>query len=224
MYDQKVEDGIARRKGAMLPSAGARITIIPYSNLLSAEISTHSSQTPNLKEMDTLSVVFQNILTRDVSETTYDAIVCATGYERHSWLNLLQSSGIGKHFGLSFASDKTCLAVERDLKGPAVYEKDLKLKMVEDIEDIREPCTPPESDASSRTPPTSPSFSGLYATDTLYISRRYRLIPLPTTGRGFVPRIYLQGGAEETHGLSETLLSVLGVRAGEVVEDLYPNC
>lgn len=223
MYDQKVEDGIARRKGAMLPSAGARITIIPYSSLLSAEISTHSSQTSNLKEMDTLSVVFQNTLTRDVSEMTYDAIVCATGYERHSWLNLLKSSGIGKHFGLSYASDKTCLTVERDLK-EAMYEKDLKLKMVEDIENIRESCTPSESDASSRTPPTSPSFSGLSATDTLYVSRRYRLIPLPTTGREFVPRIYLQGGAEETHGLSETLLSVLGVRAGEVVEDLYSNC
>jgi len=46
-----------------------------------------------------LTATLQNTLTRDVSETTYDAIVCATGYERHSWLNLLKSSGIGKHFG-----------------------------------------------------------------------------------------------------------------------------
>jgi L-ornithine N5-oxygenase len=59
-------------------------------------------------------------------------------------------------------------------------------------------------------------------TDTLYISRRYRL--LPTAGDGFAPKIYLQGCAEETHGLSETLLSVMGVRAQELVEDLCSKC
>jgi L-ornithine N5-oxygenase len=60
-------------------------------------------------------------------------------------------------------------------------------------------------------------------TDTLYISRRYRLLPLPTAGNEFIPKIYLQGCAEETHGLSDTLLSVTGVRAGEIVEDLCSN-
>ncbi|OAX41965.1 hypothetical protein K503DRAFT_848096 [Rhizopogon vinicolor AM-OR11-026] len=220
VYDQKVEDGIARRKGNTLPGSGARITIIPYSNLLSAEISTHSSQTS--AGADAFSLALQNTLTRDVSETTYDAIVCATGYERHSWLNLLKSSGIGKHFGLSLASDKTRLSVERNM-GEAVNGEinksralELRLKTVEDLEDI--PYTSSESDDSSST-----SLSEFSATDTLYVSRRYRLIPLPTTDRGFVPRIYLQGCTEETHGLSDTLLSVLGVRAGEVVEDLCSN-
>jgi len=216
MYDQKVEDGIARRKKNPPLGAGVRINIIPYSNLLSAEISTHSTET------DRVSLICQNILTRDVSETTYDAIVCATGYERHSWLNLLRSSNIGKHFGLSSASNNTCFTVERNLGAESgdPWALDLKLKTVETVEEVVEPCTPSESDGSSRTLSTSPSLSGVSVTETLYISRRYRLLPLPTTGRGFVPRIYLQGCAEETHGLSETLLSVLGVRAGEVVEDL----
>ena len=36
----------------------------------------------------------------------------------------------------------------------------------------------------------------------------------------FLPRIYLQGCTEATHGLSESLLSILGVRAGLVVDDI----
>ncbi len=52
----------------------------------------------------------------------------------------------------------------------------------------------------------------------IYISRGYRLVP--TDNSGLKSRIYLQGVEEATHGLSDSLLSVLGVRAGEVVDDL----
>ncbi|KAG0701352.1 L-lysine 6-monooxygenase (NADPH-requiring)-domain-containing protein [Suillus ampliporus] len=218
MYDQQVDGSIARRKGNKLSATSARITIVPYSHLSSAEITTPPSQT--FTETDRLSILLQNTLTEDVSETTYDAIVCATGYERHSWLNLLKSSNIGKRFGLSVTSNKTSLAAERDFEaavngrngtfGPTVNGKnghsrtsDMGIK----AEGIHLPRSPLESKVS----------------DTLYISRNYRLLPLPTTGCGFVPRIYLQGCAEETHGLSESLLSVTGVRAGEMVEDLCSN-
>ncbi|KAG1723592.1 L-lysine 6-monooxygenase (NADPH-requiring)-domain-containing protein [Suillus paluster] len=212
MYDQQVDGSIARRKGNKLSVTSTRINIIPYSNLSSAEITTHPSQIS--RETDTLSIILENTLTHDVSETTYDAIVCATGYERHSWLDLLKSSNIGKRFGLSATSDKTCLAVEHDFGaavdgdfGPAVNGRNGHLDMWSKAEGIHMPRTLSESKVS----------------DTLYISRSYRLLPLPTTGRGFVPNIYLQGCAEETHGLSETLLSVAGVRAGEIVEDLCSN-
>ncbi|MDQ1081784.1 lysine N(6)-hydroxylase/L-ornithine N(5)-oxygenase family protein [Pseudoroseomonas cervicalis] len=47
-------------------------------------------------------------------------------------------------------------------------------------------------------------------------SRDYRLQTVP----GFRPRIYLQGLCEPTHGLSDTLLSVLSVRAGEIAASL----
>lgn len=60
-------------------------------------------------------------------------------------------------------------------------------------------------------------------TDTIYISRSHRLLPLQTASPGLIPKIYLQGCAEETHGITETLLSVVGIRAGEVVEDLCSN-
>jgi len=109
MYDQKVDDGIPRRKGDDSPVAGARIIIRPYLDLLSAEIKTQTSE-----ETEKLALTFQNTTTKDISEAAYDAVVCATGYERQSWLNLLKSSNIGRRFGLSSVTDKVSLGVERD--------------------------------------------------------------------------------------------------------------
>jgi L-ornithine N5-oxygenase len=42
--------------------------------------------------------------------------------------------------------------------------------------------------------------------------RQYRLPMRP----GFLPAIHVQGYSEQTHGLSDTLLSVLAVRAQEI--------
>lgn len=214
MYDQQVDRDIAGRGGNALPVTGARITIRNYSNVSSAGINAHPLQTST--ETNTLSVIFQNTLTQDFSETTYDAIVCATGYERNSWLNLLKASSLGKHFGLCASSDKTCLAVDRDL-GVATNKNGI-FKVAAN-----------GRNGHSQTPDMGNNAEGMHApytsmetkvSDTLYISRRYRLLPLPTADHEFIPKIYLQGCAEETHGLSETLLSVMGIRAGEMVEDL----
>lgn len=48
------------------------------------------------------------------------------------------------------------------------------------------------------------------------IARDYQL----RTGAHFQPRIYLQGCCEDTHGLSDTLLSVLACRADEIAASL----
>jgi L-ornithine N5-oxygenase len=48
------------------------------------------------------------------------------------------------------------------------------------------------------------------------VERDYRLRTEP----GFLPRIYLQGFAEDTHGASEPVLSLLPVRAGDIVQSL----
>lgn len=48
------------------------------------------------------------------------------------------------------------------------------------------------------------------------VTRDYRL----RTGAHFQPRIYLQGCCEATHGLSDTLLSVLACRADEIAASL----
>jgi len=51
------------------------------------------------------------------------------------------------------------------------------------------------------------SYLGDYAVD-----RHYRLQATPD----FHPAIYLQGACEDSHGLSDTLLSVTSVRTGEI--------
>ncbi|KAG1878377.1 L-lysine 6-monooxygenase (NADPH-requiring)-domain-containing protein [Suillus subluteus] len=223
MYDQQVDGDIARRGGNALPGTSAHITIIPYSNL------TNPLQTPTeTEDTDTLSVLLENTLTQELSEMTYDAIICATGYERNSWLNLLKSSNLGKHFGLYASSDKTRLAVDRDFRvatngkngdfgAPTMNGKNGTSKAA--ANGINGHSRTPDTGINAEENETYTSMK-TKVSDTLYISRRYRLLPLPTAGHGSIPKIYLQGCAEETHGLSDTLLSVVGVRAGEIVEDL----
>jgi L-ornithine N5-oxygenase len=48
------------------------------------------------------------------------------------------------------------------------------------------------------------------------IERDYRV----ATGPAFTPGVFLQGFSEETHGASETVLSLLPVRAGDIVKSL----
>ncbi len=48
------------------------------------------------------------------------------------------------------------------------------------------------------------------------IERDYHL----ATGADFAPRVYLQGFAEQTHGASETVLSLLPVRAGHILQSI----
>ncbi|GAA6052828.1 hypothetical protein JCM3770_006272 [Rhodotorula araucariae] len=54
------------------------------------------------------------------------------------------------------------------------------------------------------------------------VAENYRL-QLPTrtaAGKDFKPTVWLQGSCEKTHGISDSLLSVLAVRSGEVVQSL----
>lgn len=84
-----------------------------------------------------------------------------------------------------------------------------------------------DSCSSSSTPPTSPTLSAAVPPPlTARISRRYRLLACDQEQHGsdsWNGRIYLQGCSEGTHGLSDTLLSVLGVKAGEVVDDIWES-
>lgn len=54
---------------------------------------------------------------------------------------------------------------------------------------------------------------------TYRIERDYRI----ASGDGFEPRVYLQGFAEETHGASETVLSLLPVRAEDIVRSMLAS-
>ena len=48
------------------------------------------------------------------------------------------------------------------------------------------------------------------------VGRNYQI----ETAGSFNPRIFVQGYSEETHGLSDTLLSVLAVRVEEIAAQL----
>src|SRR5208282_4070979 len=48
------------------------------------------------------------------------------------------------------------------------------------------------------------------------VSRAYRMVTPPAV----LADCYLQGTNEETHGIADSLISVLAVRAGEIVEDI----
>ncbi|RDB21444.1 L-ornithine N(5)-monooxygenase [Hypsizygus marmoreus] len=226
IYDQKVDDAITQRTN--VPKASnPRVNILPYSSI----IATHINQVPGSTSNGPLlageeertaespfTLVIQNPISRVVSETNYDAIICATGYQRLSWINILKNSDIGKIFGLHSNSAAVQLLPSSRLG---------RLDVDFDATSTSETPSPSNGSACS-TPPTSPgplAFSGHLdkLPDTVYISRNYQLLPAQSASEeiaSFKPRVYLQGVEEATHGLSDTLLSVLGVRAGEVVADL----
>jgi L-ornithine N5-oxygenase len=54
--------------------------------------------------------------------------------------------------------------------------------------------------------------------DNFAVDRQYRL----ATKDNFLPGIYLQGCCEDTHGLSDTLLSVLSIRSREIADAVAP--
>ncbi|KAG5652248.1 hypothetical protein H0H81_005643 [Sphagnurus paluster] len=232
IYDQRLDEGIAKRTDSDKPTR-PHINILSYTSIVSTNTHcTPVSSSSNLllsteaQEMggEIFSFVTQNIISRAVSEHKYDAVICATGYQRSSWVNLLKNSEIGKIFGLQ--SDSSAVQL-------VPITRRLGLKAHHDfhtVDSLSSGTPSPASDSTCSTPPTSPgsTFSSSHLEnqipDTVYISRNYRLLPT-TDGREdaatqFIPRVYLQGVEEATHGLSDTLLSVLGVRAGEVVSDL----
>ena len=53
----------------------------------------------------------------------------------------------------------------------------------------------------------------------LTVERNYRL----KATSDFAPSIYMQGTSEATHGLSDTLLSVLAIRAEEIASALFAS-
>ncbi|KIJ69298.1 hypothetical protein HYDPIDRAFT_24148 [Hydnomerulius pinastri MD-312] len=227
MYEQKLDEGISKRTGRSTSQAKPTIAIQNYSEILSAESSQASGGTHQTSGPITLTI--QHTLTHEVHERTYDAIFCATGYERRSWLHLLASPSLGKHFNLDSGVQDCCtrLAAESEIEeGASGGGNGLIFQFVDNATGGGHSCN--ASSSSTSTPATSEGSSqcpsaklGEESAKKLYITRAYRLLPRASSWAEMLKaRIYLQGLAEETHGLSDTLLSVVGIRAGEVVDDL----
>lgn len=161
----------------------------------------------------------QNVHTRAVHKKEYDIVVAATGYHRSGWAALLQRSELSKVFFQGTGSDVTLI--------PVSNQDALSLASLDMERSLSKESQSADSDAEPRSDPSTPltesetQFDSDPETPTpavLHISRNYRILPLP--GHEFAPKIYVQGVEETTHGLSDTLLSVLGVRSGEVVDDM----
>jgi L-ornithine N5-monooxygenase len=213
MYDQKVDQSVYDRKKAnnssLSPPADPQIVFRAYSNVVASACdgSTNLSASP-----DGVTITTQNLFTNVIATQKYDAIVCATGYQRYAWIDLVKGTTAGKHFGLSPDTDASlCTLQPKHNQEPGASLAEIQASV----------SSPSSSNVSaSSTPPTSPSQSVTHleapAGVEMYVDRHYRLVPRD----GMKARIYLQGVEEATHGLSDTLLSVMGVRAGEVIEDL----
>ncbi|GAA5988469.1 hypothetical protein JCM11641_007160 [Rhodosporidiobolus odoratus] len=91
--------------------------------------------------------------------------------------------------------------------------------------------SPPSTAASSPPSPASPADTGKATQsqgrngthgDLFEVAENYRLILPQYTKEGgeFRPTVWLQGACEKTHGISDSLLSVLAVRSGEVVQSI----
>lgn len=236
-------------------SSTPRVTIRTYQKIISASTQAVSEEGSD-KPRNTLTLTCQHLISHDITDTTYDAVICGTGYDRKSWLRLLRASNLaedyidlGRHAASS--SDEPAAAVVKlapehhrlgttgialaDLEH--VADPEVKYELVDfhgqdhdhDLPGLLDSSPQSSSVSSSNSPPSSPGLSlsvpRTPATVALRISRQYRLVPLPHAhaSKTASSRIYLQGCAEATHGLSDTLLSVLGVRAGEVLDDLCAN-
>jgi L-ornithine N5-monooxygenase len=68
-------------------------------------------------------------------------------------------------------------------------------------------------------PALTRTIAELAGVEQLLVSRAYRAIMPPTVSAG----CYLQGTNEESHGIADSLISVLAVRAGEIVDDLLAS-
>lgn len=230
LYDQKLDEGISRRTIRPMSSAKPKFTILKHSEVLSVETSSTNNATRLRVELEPITLILQQTLTHDIYESSYDALICATGYERRSWLSLLAKSSLGKYFGLrENAQDYAHLEVEADLQGHGIDEDRSSTFKIADANDrSNSPSGRSTNSGNNIHIPTSldwasdsdwPRERGGEATQ-LRISRAYRLLPTKHLTQELLARIYVQGLAEETHGLSETLLSVVGTRAGEVIDDI----
>lgn len=238
LYEQQLDDSIAKRakrdgdeeeihRQSVLPP---RITIRNYSTLVAVDLIQASTGASANDDGDTFLLTFQNGLTKQLSQPKYDIVVCATGYDRSSWLQLLRRSELGKHFIHGDLSSSGPVYVLPD----HAQESDSGESSLPDLHvgvpGMRSSST--STSSSVNTPPTSPGSSspilgedldrrdiGRSPPSKVYVTRTYQLVP-KDAGAEPLPRIHVQGCTESTHGLSDTLLSVVSVRAGEIAGNL----
>ncbi|KAA1113151.1 hypothetical protein PGT21_022854 [Puccinia graminis f. sp. tritici] len=228
IYSQKVEQGM--EKGQLRDWGrpdDVKINIVNYTDVRAAEVSARGD--------GSIDVVLEHLLTGKTRRGHYEAVILGTGYSRQSWKEILfgRASGCpGSGSDISLRSLWPGLSLESPLQGLHISSEhssddsptnsDIVSSGLSD-EHEHDSC---RSEPSSQNPPID-----------LHIARNYRLV-LPetfvepadpstnnnnnnkSTVRKFRPTVWLQGCNERTHGISDSLLSVLAVRAGEIFDGL----
>lgn len=179
---------------------------------------------------DGFLLTFQNGLTKQMSQHEYDVVVCATGYDTSSWLQLLRRSELGKHFVHGDSSSGAPVLIlphhgqRSDSHTPLPSDLSVEASGMKDGSTSTPSTvnTPPTS--LETTSPVSGGHLGYCGVtpDTppkVYVTRAYQLVP-QDPGMEPLPRIYVQGCTESTHGLGDTLLSLISIKAGEIVAEL----
>ena len=223
MYHQKLQDGIKARTGREDESIRSRITLFPYTSIYSADIVPSEPA-----GSESIRLTLHGVLTRAVFQKTYDAVFCGTGYDRDAWMRLLASSNLASHFGIK--SPAIELVAESEAV-PSPHSLPLFSDLVEDLASSRTSSSSTDGFSTPPTPDTPHSHHAALSSEAqpskVRISRTYRLLS-EKESRGEAegpgasePRVYLQGCTQSTHGLSESLLSIVGVRAGLVVDELW---
>lgn len=207
-----------------------RITIQNYSSLIALDLAQAHTGVLDRNNNGVFSLTLQNELTEQLSQLEYDVIICATGYDRSSWLQLLRRSELGKDFIHGGPSSDAPVLVLPDhaqrSDSYALWPLDLN------VEASGLTNSPTSTPTSVSTPPTSwgspasvpcghPGQCDIVRDppSKVYVTRAYRLVP-KNAGAELLPRIYVQGCTESTHGLGDTLLSVISIKAGEIAADL----
>jgi L-ornithine N5-oxygenase len=236
LYEQQMDDSIIKRaklngdeeeirqRSVLSP----RITIYDYSSLIALDLVQAHTSALDHNNNGVFFLTLQNELTEQLSQLEYDVIICATGYDRSSWLQLLRRSELGKEFIHGDPSSNAPVLVLPDhaqkSDSHALWPLDLNVE-ASGLTD-----SPSSTPTSVSTPPTSwgsppPVPCGHSGHSDIvrdppskvYVTRAYRLVPKDAEP---LPRIYVQGCTESTHGLSDTLLSVISIKAGEIAADL----
>lgn len=216
MYHQKLLDGVKARTGQDEESNRTRITLCPHNSVFAAEI-VPSSDTSSHREAVRLTM--HGVLTRTVMQRTYDVVFCGTGYERDSWMKFLASSNFADDFGIK--SSTIQLITEAEANSQAIPPLFADLGVTTSHTTL---SSASDGFSTPQTPDTPTSghskLVGEMHPSKVRISRSYRLLAEKDGENASAPRIYLQGCTQSTHGLSESLLSILGTRAGMVVDEL----
>lgn len=248
MYDQKVDLDIAASKGVEADPKDPLMTIHPYTTISHAE---KVDDAVRLSLMNT--TLFQSRTVEYdfvVAATGYDRQgwremlfpsdgATATD-DKTATLSALFAERSSRHTGIDLSQvTPTLSTVARHGSMFADRSTSPSTRSSTSLESMSEHTsgtTSPSSYGESEQDPlhAGPSATGdkakhLTPSRALQVEENYRLrLPATCTVNGkedvaFRPTVWIQGGNEDTHGISDSLLSVLAVRSGEVVQGILES-